>query len=363
MASAKQEPDSLATTSPYPWHALPKISRQMAAGLCFWAERCGRLDSSDLDILTILGSRVAARPQALETIASERFEQEVGDDAVLLVSTWDTQFGLIVASTLAQRLCAAVLGQPALTAAWAAPRPLSPAERGVLTYVVVSTLSALDPKASVLGFPALPRLAAQFRGEDEALTILPVHLGLGLELDGEPMQGLVRVLLPQGVTRASPRAAEVIPHTRERCIAFLDRHQSVFDFELARTRIPCAALAKAGKGDVILFPQGMQPRLRTGQGGFALAISPLRIASPFCREDPMNETVLEELSVEVTAEVGRIRMNAREAMALAPGAIIDFAQPLGRVVDLFAGGQLLGRGEMVDVEGTLGVRVTHVVAR
>ena len=72
------------------------------------------------------------------------------------------------------------------------------------------------------------------------------------------------------------------------------------------------------------------------------------------------EALLRDLPVELTAEVGRLRMSARELIELGPGAVLPLGRPLAGPVELVVGGQVVAVGELVDVEGELGVRLVEV---
>jgi flagellar motor switch/type III secretory pathway protein FliN len=65
--------------------------------------------------------------------------------------------------------------------------------------------------------------------------------------------------------------------------------------------------------------------------------------------------------VPVVCRLGQVELTLAELVQLAPGAIVALGQPLGGVVDLCAGDRVVARGELVDVDGELGVRVTELV--
>ena len=50
-------------------------------------------------------------------------------------------------------------------------------------------------------------------------------------------------------------------------------------------------------------------------------------------------------------------MSVEELASMQVGQVIGLGIPIGEPVELHAGGRRLGRGELVNVEGTLGVRV------
>ncbi len=76
---------------------------------------------------------------------------------------------------------------------------------------------------------------------------------------------------------------------------------------------------------------------------------------------PTNESLLRELPVQITCEIGRVTLSAREVLELRPGAVLPVGRPLAGPVDLTAGGRVIAHGELVDVEGEIGVRVTEVL--
>jgi flagellar motor switch/type III secretory pathway protein FliN len=63
----------------------------------------------------------------------------------------------------------------------------------------------------------------------------------------------------------------------------------------------------------------------------------------------------------VRVELGAISMKAREWASLRPGDVIETGRRIAEPVLLRAGGRVLARGELVNVEGELGVRVTDLV--
>ena len=61
--------------------------------------------------------------------------------------------------------------------------------------------------------------------------------------------------------------------------------------------------------------------------------------------------------VVVRVELGSVTMTAREWARLGPGDVVELGRPLGSLVTLRAGGVALAEGELVEVEGELGVRL------
>jgi type III secretion system YscQ/HrcQ family protein len=72
------------------------------------------------------------------------------------------------------------------------------------------------------------------------------------------------------------------------------------------------------------------------------------------------ERVLDELTVAVSVEVARKRMPLGELLAISRGDVVELNAPISAGVRIVVDGVTLGRGELVDVEGALGVRVTSI---
>jgi flagellar motor switch/type III secretory pathway protein FliN len=66
---------------------------------------------------------------------------------------------------------------------------------------------------------------------------------------------------------------------------------------------------------------------------------------------------LADAPVLVRAEVGTVTLPAREWAALGVGDVVALDRRVGDAVHLRVGGRTVARGELVDVDGALGVRV------
>jgi flagellar motor switch/type III secretory pathway protein FliN len=64
-----------------------------------------------------------------------------------------------------------------------------------------------------------------------------------------------------------------------------------------------------------------------------------------------------EVPVVVRVEIGLAEMRAREWAALGPGDVIALGSRIGEPVTLRVGGAAVARGELVDLDGEMGVRI------
>ena len=67
-----------------------------------------------------------------------------------------------------------------------------------------------------------------------------------------------------------------------------------------------------------------------------------------------------DVSVTLTVELGRVNLPLRRLAELQPGDVVELARHAREPVDLTSNGRLVARGELVQVDTELGVRITHV---
>lgn len=67
-----------------------------------------------------------------------------------------------------------------------------------------------------------------------------------------------------------------------------------------------------------------------------------------------------ELPITLAVTLGQITLTHAEAQAMLPGSLVKTGIPSGGQVHLMAGGDVVARGELVDIQGELGVRILRV---
>ena len=65
-----------------------------------------------------------------------------------------------------------------------------------------------------------------------------------------------------------------------------------------------------------------------------------------------------DVPVEVEVELGRRTMTIGQILELGPDSVIRMARPAGDNMDILVGGSLIGYGEIVIIEDSVGVRIT-----
>ncbi|HTS18852.1 MAG TPA: flagellar motor switch protein FliN [Verrucomicrobiae bacterium] len=74
-----------------------------------------------------------------------------------------------------------------------------------------------------------------------------------------------------------------------------------------------------------------------------------------------NLDVLLDVGVKLTVELGNCQMLMRDVLQLAAGSVVQLDKASDAPVDLYVSGKLFARGEVVVVEGRIGIRITELV--
>jgi type III secretion protein Q len=247
-------------------------------------------------------------------------------------------------------------------------------------------LPPLPPAQAALalqqGFAAfIAPLAAAGRGLPRLVELEPERepeamahrIALRFQLGGETLMAelgcdALGLMLLAGLLAARPAVAEALPELPLPLRAVL-----------GRTRLPLAALRQLAPGDLLLMDEAwLAPHaeggeaLRVGCGGGALWTArrqgtDLWFSQPMKDEEPMDDepqsdtpVALDALPVTLRFELGLRTLSLAELQALRPGVHIDLGLPPTQAVQLRANGALVGEGELVEVDGRLGVSVTRV---
>ncbi|MFH1131738.1 MAG: FliM/FliN family flagellar motor C-terminal domain-containing protein, partial [Pseudomonadota bacterium] len=93
----------------------------------------------------------------------------------------------------------------------------------------------------------------------------------------------------------------------------------------------------------------------------------VKIAGPYIQggknmsvSETENTALAEELPIELVAEIGRLQLSGKQALELGPGDVVTLDRPVTAGVELRVGNRLIAKGELVDVEGEAGIRLTEV---
>jgi flagellar motor switch protein FliN len=72
--------------------------------------------------------------------------------------------------------------------------------------------------------------------------------------------------------------------------------------------------------------------------------------------------ILLDIPLEVSVELGRVKMQVREVVELGAGSIVEIDKAAGEPVDVLVNGRLVARGEVVVIDDNFGVRITEILS-
>jgi len=84
-----------------------------------------------------------------------------------------------------------------------------------------------------------------------------------------------------------------------------------------------------------------------------------RPASPL--EDSNGLELLMDIPLEISVELGRVKMLVKDVVELGTGSIVEIDKAAGEPVDVMVNGRLVARGEVVVIEDNFGVRLTEIL--
>jgi flagellar motor switch/type III secretory pathway protein FliN len=270
---------------------------------------------------------------------------------------------LIVDLAFAARLVDVALGG---RGAFSTARRLGPAERGVLAGILGA---AFDHLGWAVALAPPPSRSADARG----------LIALVFRLETPAVTGDLRVAVTPSTLSAFARG--------EADLARAGRLPIAARLTLAATELGAPAVVGLAAGDAIVFDGVRADRLgvdgrwpghlvvgdyaapvtvdadgRVAVDGGYFAINKEDEHMSASGSNVGGTTVVNAAPVEVVAEIGRITLRGDEVLGLAPGAVLALGADRRRIA-VRVGGELWADGELVDIDGELGVRVTRLLPR
>ena len=68
-----------------------------------------------------------------------------------------------------------------------------------------------------------------------------------------------------------------------------------------------------------------------------------------------------DVPVQVSAVLGRSKMDVGELLKLGPGTVLELDRRVGEAIDIYVNNRLVARGEVVLVEDKLGITMTEII--
>ena len=365
---------------PFPYASLPKLTRQqsqlLAALRTYWVRGDGERAlnaASDL-----LGRELSCQLGLGDRCSAAELRARCASTAAIAVSFEQPQLGRPILCALelshqgAQQLVDLALGGDAESAS-AGIVQLDELSRGALAYLAARMLSAHGGGWSLRNVSELAQLEAAIVDD---CVVYPLTARLG------PVLLQVRAYIPERLALQD----------RPQRPAVRDLHALRVSLRASAgyARLPASTLRELGRGDVIVLDESDLTRdgdrwrgqVRAGLSGSrhhlhcAIEEQALCVLGYAHQEelnvtqgtiiDKAGETAAEgaaasdlaaDAPIELQVEVARFSVSLGELQRLQAGDVLTTGRKIGERVHLQVGGQSFAEGELVDVEGEVGVRL------
>lgn len=335
--------------SAYPWGALEPVSRSAA-----------RVAAAARQAVAAAGPQLARALSELVELPSELVVKRtaLGRVPALAQTVWlcgaGLTLGLLAESALSSFLAARVLRR---AEPLADPRePLSAPLAGLLAALCVETARRSGVALSLLGAPPV--------GEEALLVDVTVVL------DGRPFT--LSLFVVGASNAAGPEPSLALLGELELRVPLVVASIALSREDLLSLEVGGALLAPVEDGipaagpvsALLVAPQSergirveLRPDGRLVVGETAQARLTVERDKSSSTEGETLTDVLLDTPVVVRVELGAVSMSARDWARLGPGDVIETAQRIAEPVVLRVAGREVGRGELVNVDGQVGVRI------
>ncbi len=119
------------------------------------------------------------------------------------------------------------------------------------------------------------------------------------------------------------------------------------------------ARADAGAGE-----PSVAESIPSGDGPAATNFQPAVLAADGVLSTPSNGplSMLHDVEMDVTVELGRTTMPIRDLLSLQPGMVVEIDRAASAPIDVLVNGRLIACGEVVVIDEEFGIRITEIVS-
>jgi len=87
--------------------------------------------------------------------------------------------------------------------------------------------------------------------------------------------------------------------------------------------------------------------------------NPIPPSAP-AKVDPRNAGLTADVPIQLVAVMGKKMITIKEILSLSKGQVIELNRFPNEAIDLVANGKLMAKGELVEIDGKLGVRIIKI---
>ncbi|HET9987177.1 MAG TPA: FliM/FliN family flagellar motor switch protein [Kofleriaceae bacterium] len=327
-------------TRPFPFDRLPQVALAELArtnALARWLA------------LRPLGRRVATLVGGDATVALASGELGDAYAAACELRVHGQMIEVRGASAFVRAFAQRTLGGPNELAA---PRPLTDVEQSLWVLLIAAAVEDLGIDGEVW---ASSEIGTREQGTGNSQFSVPgsvFPILLEARFAGRPCTIELRV--PRALVLAVPPSRPPPP--------WID-HPVDAPIVVGRCQLAREDLARLGRRSVITLDRALAAaELVVLAGAIGLAAVPAdplvaRVATEYV---PRPMALPDDARVELTVGLGTARLSLRQVMGLAVGEVLPLGRPLAGPFEIRAEGKLIGQGELVDVDGELGVRIVSL---
>ncbi len=251
------------------------------------------------------------------------------------------------------------------------------AQEGVLEFDDAIYAILQDEGADQVAEACLKMLGEVLRREVE-VRLGPVPEG-GSSLDGSWVQTSVRVLVGENTyevaqyvrptdvgevaaafSAADPTPEPEIPQDMDAGGESLLTPDMLAMAGLTETAPSLEPLSQGAWGDEEVAAAAAPPAIEAPPVAFEVQQWPELPQERPQLAQPATLSILYDVPLTIRAELGRTQRRVEEIITLGPGSVIDLDRMVGDMVDIYANGQWVAKGEVVVVEENFGVRITEI---
>jgi type III secretion system YscQ/HrcQ family protein len=252
--------------------------------------------------------------------------------------------------------------------------PLDELSRGALAYVIARVLAALGGGLSLRDLALDSAALSGWLAGKSSLVCFPIELAVGAD------HTTLRLYVPDDLR---------LPARRRDPSACLDELPLTLIAELGWTRLPAAIASELAVGDIVVLDEASL--VYDGQafrGNVTVRVAgsrchclcravdtALEVERMVSSQEPQMTTgrltqstsantlgtgLAADAPLEISVELARFSLTLGELGRTAPGDVLVTGRRIGEQVTLRVGGRALAQGELVDVEGEIGVRLLSV---
>jgi flagellar motor switch protein FliN/FliY len=80
-----------------------------------------------------------------------------------------------------------------------------------------------------------------------------------------------------------------------------------------------------------------------------------------CSNGKCDLDIILDIPLDVTVELGKVKMPVNELLQLGQGSIIELSKQVGEPLDIYINNKLVAKGEVVILDEKFGIRVADIV--